>query len=73
LEHYYYQEALELLFAENPSKKELADALSELSMQYGALYNSATSGHTENAEPELRKIKVVIDFLKSKITHFKEK
>lgn len=72
LQHYYYQQALELLFAESPKKEELVDALADIAREYGYVYHSAVTGCMQNAEPELTKLTVVIEFLKTKIKHFKE-
>ena len=72
MQHYFYQQALELLFSENPKKEELVDALADLSTEYGCVWYSAIHGYRENATPELTRLTVVIQFLKTKIKHFKE-
>lgn len=72
MQHYYYQQALELLFSENPKKDELVDALTDLATEYGYVYHGAVNGYMQNAEPELTRLTVVIQFLKTKIKHFKE-
>jgi hypothetical protein len=72
VQHYFYQQALELLFSEKPKKEELVDALDDIAREYGYVYYSAVNGYRQNAEPELTRLTVVIDFLKTKIKNFKE-
>jgi hypothetical protein len=72
MQHYYYQQALELLFIEHPTKEDLTDALADLSSEYGYVYYSAIHGYLQNAEPELRRLTVVIQLLKTKIKQFKQ-
>jgi len=70
--HYYYQQTIELLFQEKPSKEDLIDALSDISAEYGYVYARAYSGQIENAAPQLDRFKLVIDKLKLKIKHYKD-
>lgn len=72
MQQYHYQQALELLFSENPKKEELVDALADIAWEYGYVYHSAVTGYRQNVEPELTNLTVVIDSLKTKIKHFKE-
>lgn len=72
LQYYFYQEALALLFSENPQKEELVDALVDMLGEYYHVYYSALHGYRENATPELIRLTVVIEFLKTKIKHKEE-
>lgn len=65
--HYYYQQAIELLFTPNPPKEDLVDALSDLSREYGYIYCTARYELRHNTEPELTKFMIVIEALKFKI------
>lgn len=69
---YYYQQTIELLFQERPSKDDLIDALSDISAEYGYVYARAYFGQLENAAPQLDRFKLVIEKLKVKIKHYKD-
>ena len=68
---YHYQQAIELLFEENPNQNDLIDALSDISAEYGYIYSKACYGQLENADPLLNRFKLVIEKLKTKIKHYK--
>lgn len=70
--HYYYQQTIELLFQEKPSKNDLIDALADISAEYGYIYSKAYHGHLDNATPILDRFKLVIEKLKVKIKHYKD-
>lgn len=70
--HYYYQQAIELLFTPNPDKNELVDALADLSTEYGYIYCTARYELRRNTEPELTKFTLVIEALKFKIKNYKQ-
>lgn len=72
MSHFYYQQALELLFLENPSLDELLEAYGDLNKEYGYVYYSAVNGQRGNAEPELTRFTIIIEKLKLKIKHFKD-
>ena len=69
---YHYQQVIELLFQEKPSKNDLIDALSDISTEYGYVYSKAFHGQLDNAGPQLDRIKIVIESLKLKIKHYKD-
>lgn len=69
---YHYQQVVELLFQEKPSKNDLIDALGDISVEYGYIYYKAYQGQLENATPQLDRFKLVIEKLKTKIKHFKD-
>lgn len=72
MSRFYYQQALELLFLENPSLEELLEAYGDINREYGYVYYSAIHGLRQNAEPELTRFTLIIEKLKAKIKHFKE-
>lgn len=70
--HYYYQQAIELLFSPNPSKEDLIDALADISSEYGYIYCTARHELRQNTEPELTRFTLVIEALKLKIKNHKD-
>lgn len=64
---YHYQQAIELLFAQNPDINDLIDAYGDLKFEYGQIHSMGLHGLRANVEPELQRFRVVTEALKFRI------